>query len=332
MELDNTSIQERKNTKISYLKGGSGQRLPMVIIPESDKKLDKYFAENVEAIRNELHKTGAILFRGWEVDSAEDFFQVISNLSKKSIDYVQRTSPRSEVIQKVYTSTDYPSDQEIKPHNESSYASVYPLYIGFYCLIQPQQGGETPITDNRAMVSKLSDNTRRLFKENGINYTRNMLEWLGLSWQEVYQTDNKGKVEQLLSNDGMEYEWVDDSHLRVKWYRKAFQIHPINGDKVWFNHSYFYHRQNLDPNLLNLVDRKDMPFYVRFGDHSEIGDDIFNELKEAYDDATIIFKWQKGDILLLDNMLFSHARKPFKGERKILVSMAEPQSYTLNAQ
>jgi alpha-ketoglutarate-dependent taurine dioxygenase len=31
--------------------------------------------------------------------------------------------------------------------------------------------------------------------------------------------------------------------------------------------------------------------------------------------------WEKGDVLLLDNMLMSHGRSSFTGERKILVSM-----------
>ena len=97
--------------------------------------------------------------------------------------------------------------------------------------------------------------------------------------------------------------------------------------KVWFNHSFFYHRLNQDPGLIELVDKEDLPFTVNFGDKSEIEDNIYSEFKQAYEKAKIVFKWEKGDLLLLDNMLFSHARNPFKGERKILVSMAKPQHY-----
>ena len=39
--------------------------------------------------------------------------------------------------------------------------------------------------------------------------------------------------------------------------------------------------------------------------------------------AAIRFPWRKGDILLVDNFLVSHGRDPFKGPRRILVSMAE---------
>jgi alpha-ketoglutarate-dependent taurine dioxygenase len=38
----------------------------------------------------------------------------------------------------------------------------------------------------------------------------------------------------------------------------------------------------------------------------------------------VSFRWQAGDVLMLDNMLAAHARAPFKGPRKVVVAMAEP--------
>jgi len=37
-------------------------------------------------------------------------------------------------------------------------------------------------------------------------------------------------------------------------------------------------------------------------------------------------KWKPGDILILDNMRFAHGRLPFKGARRLHVSMARAQS------
>jgi alpha-ketoglutarate-dependent taurine dioxygenase len=44
---------------------------------------------------------------------------------------------------------------------------------------------------------------------------------------------------------------------------------------------------------------------------------------ELYEECAVRFDWQKGDAILLDNMLVAHARDPFEGPRKIVVAMAD---------
>ncbi|NET49525.1 MAG: TauD/TfdA family dioxygenase, partial [Merismopedia sp. SIO2A8] len=50
---------------------------------------------------------------------------------------------------------------------------------------------------------------------------------------------------------------------------------------------------------------------------------LLDEIREVYQQASVSFLWQEGDVLLLDNMLVAHGRKPFVGTRKIVVAMAE---------
>jgi alpha-ketoglutarate-dependent taurine dioxygenase len=38
-------------------------------------------------------------------------------------------------------------------------------------------------------------------------------------------------------------------------------------------------------------------------------------------DNAISFRWERGDVLLLDNYLVAHGRNPYEGPRKILVAM-----------
>jgi alpha-ketoglutarate-dependent taurine dioxygenase len=36
----------------------------------------------------------------------------------------------------------------------------------------------------------------------------------------------------------------------------------------------------------------------------------------------VVFPWQQGDIMMIDNVLAMHGRKPFTGKRTVLVAMA----------
>jgi len=315
---------EHAEHPLTYRLPGNGKGFPLLIEVGWEKDICRFISSHRREITARLSHKGALLLRGWDIGSAASFNQAVLSFTGETLAYHQRTSPRTEVGDKVYTSTDYPKNQVIHLHNESSYATEWPLYIAFFCLVPPQQGGETPIADVRQVINKLSLSTVARFREKGLLYVRNMVDWLGLPWQEVYQTNDRQAVEALLRRQHVGYEWKGPDHLRISWKRPAFQVHPVLGKEVWFNHCYFYHPVNQNPQLLQLVDREDLPFSVYYGDGSEIEADVFEELQTAYGQSTSTLPWQKDDILLMDNMLIAHARQPYEGERKILVSMANP--------
>ena len=57
-----------------------------------------------------------------------------------------------------------------------------------------------------------------------------------------------------------------------------------------------------------------------------IEDSVMEEILKVYWDTSVSFTWQEGDVIMVDNMLTAHARKPFKGERKIVVALGEMMS------
>ena len=67
----------------------------------------------------------------------------------------------------------------------------------------------------------------------------------------------------------------------------------------------------------------DLPRNVVFGDGTPITEDEIAEVGLAFDKAVVDAPWQKGDIMMLNNMLVAHGRRPFKGKRKIVVAMAD---------
>jgi alpha-ketoglutarate-dependent taurine dioxygenase len=62
---------------------------------------------------------------------------------------------------------------------------------------------------------------------------------------------------------------------------------------------------------------------VYYGDGTAIENSVIEEIRELSWRTAVKFPWQEGDVLAVDNMLVAHARMPFKGPRKILVSMGE---------
>ncbi|MGY2299985.1 TauD/TfdA family dioxygenase, partial [Pseudomonas yamanorum] len=66
-----------------------------------------------------------------------------------------------------------------------------------------------------------------------------------------------------------------------------------------------------------------LPRNVYYGDGSVIEDAVMDVIGAAYEACAVRFTWQKGDMVMLDNMLVAHARDPFEGERKICVAMGQ---------
>lgn len=283
-----------------------------------------------EANRNHLNELllehGAILLRGFQIEGPQGFNELFKTItSSNPLEYKNRTSPREKVYNNVYTSTSHPKDQMIHMHTENSYSYTYNRLITFYCLVPPGEGGETPIADERRITSILDPKYVEKFRNLGVKYVRNTIPGVGLSWKTIFQTEDHAKVNEYLTSKNYDFEWVTAEHLRLKWVLPAFQTHPITGQEMWFNHMYFGHKSLYHPAIVEFYSEENLPFATYYGDGSDIEDEAMTQLKQYYQNESIVFKWHKNDFLLLDNMMFSHGRKPFKGDRTILTAMGEPK-------
>lgn len=282
---------------------------------------------NRELIEAHLFRHGGILFRNFNISSPELFEQFAIACSTELLPYRERSSPRTRVNNYIYTSTDYPADRSIFLHNENSYQRSWPLKIFFFCAEPPTQGGETPIADCRRVLERIDLKIRLRFIEKGWMLVRNFGHGLSLSWQSVFQTEDRLAVEAYCREAGIETEWRGD-RLRTRQARRAVAQHPTTGEMVWFNHAAFFHISTLEPStregLLSELAEEDLPNNTYYGDGTPIELSVLEEIREAYRLETVSFVWQKGDILMLDNMLVAHGRNPYLGPRKILVAMAEP--------
>lgn len=280
------------------------------------------------AIEERLLRHGGILFRGFGPRSVADFERLTAAFGADLLEYSYRSTPRSQVSDRVYTSTEYPADQQIPMHNEMSYTSSWPLKIWFFCAQPAASGGATPLADSRKVYERISPPVRERFERLGVLYQRNFGHELDLPWESVFQTADRGEVEELCRAAGLEFEWKSGNRLRTRQVCQAVARHPRNGEPVWFNQAHLFHVSSLQPEVREALraefPEEELPRNTYYGDGSPIEEEVLEEVRAAYRLEAVRFPWEQGDLLMLDNMLMAHGREPFDGPRKILVAMAEP--------
>lgn len=320
-----------KLSRESLVKTGfldSAKGFPLVIEPNMDGvNLVSWARANRAMLESLLLNHGAILLRGFKVDSISNFEQFARTVSPELLDYNERAAPRTEITSNIYTSTEYPADEYIPLHHEMSYSHNWPVKIWFFCAEPAQQGGRTPIADDRKIFQLIDPKIKEQFMKKRVMYVRNYNEGVDLPWQEVFQTTDRSVVEQYCRRWDIQWEWVNEGGLRTRQVRQAVATHPRTGDTVWFNHAHMFHVSNLHPSvrdsLLSEFKDDELPRNAFYGDGSRIECSVLEEIRELYRASAVAFPWQKGDILMVDNFLASHGREAFTGPRKILVAMAE---------
>jgi alpha-ketoglutarate-dependent taurine dioxygenase len=304
-----------------------GQRLPLLIEPAiHGVSLPEWAGNNRELIRLRLQRHGGILFRGFGLSSVDEFEMLLRSLTGELLEYSYRSTPRTQVSGRIYTSTEYPAHQTIPLHNEMSYTRHWPMILGFFCVEAAPDGGETPIADSRRVFNLIDPAIRNRFARKQVMYVRNYGEALDLSWQNVFQTEDREEVEAYCRNAAIEFEWKRNNELRTRQVCQAIATHPDTGEQVWFNQAHLFHVSSLEAGVresLLASSGGEPPRNACYGDGSPLEDDVLAEIRAAYERETVVFSWQPRDVLLLDNMLAAHGRRPYRGSRKIVVGMGQ---------
>ena len=78
-------------------------------------------------------------------------------------------------------------------------------------------------------------------------------------------------------------------------------------------------------------ERNDPSNAIRHGDGTPLDAEAVGVAVELAEELAFDLHWQVGDVVLVDNMIAMHARRPFVGTRKVVASLAEMETQCFSA-
>ncbi len=257
--------------------------------------------------------------------------------------YLRGTTPRSRLARDIYTSTDASQFLPIPLHNEMSYTWPVPSMILFACQTPASRGGTTPVADMARVYDEMPVDIRAEFEERGIQYTQYVPEtarrFRKRTWSAMFDTQSREQVEAICGEQGIEATWLSNGSVRLRNCRPAVLPHPVTGAMVWFNqahifhHSFWSHILRANRPIAAFLMRGYVawhrllrhegryPFDASFGDGQPIPTRTMEIVRDVLDRHTRRFDWQRGDLMILDNLRMAHARDPYFGERSIMAAL-----------
>jgi alpha-ketoglutarate-dependent taurine dioxygenase len=293
------------------------------------------------AIRDRVSEVGAVLFRGFETRGASDLARVAAALGTGvPLSYVGGDTPRTALRDGVYTSTEAPASVRIPLHQEMSYLPTVPRLLFFHCETPAAHGGETILADARAVYRALDPAVRDRFAERRVQYRFsyhdpsallervNRVKRLSKSWADAFQTDRREVAEARCHELGMNCRFSKSGRLFATSTRPATRIHPDDGAPLWFNQAHLFcwsprWMGHLHYAAASMVFAKPgtRTHDARYGDGGVIERAALDHVHDVLDRETVRWPWECGDVLVVDNLSCMHGRSPFRGPRRVLVSM-----------
>ncbi|KAK6978471.1 clavaminate synthase-like protein, partial [Biomphalaria glabrata] len=335
VRMSNSAEDSRvKEIRISEQKDFDGLVFPLVLSPnpEAGDKIKtaedacNWLKSQSGSLQEKLLKHGAVFFRGFPLNDAQDFDKFVTSYGIDPLPYVGGAAVRNQITSKVFTANEAPPDQPIPFHHEMAQVPTYPSILFFFCDVAPPSGGQTPIVLSnlvyKAMLEKYPQFIADL-EQKKIQYTRILPEEddpsspIGRGWKSTFLTNEKTEAEKKCLEQGTSFEWLPNGCLKtVTAVLPAIKEDIRTGKKVWFN--------SIIAAYLGWRDSRNPPGKaVTFSDGTPMPDAIMEDLEKILDQLAVDVTWEKGDVMLVDNNQALHARRTFTPPRRILASLGK---------
>lgn len=310
---------------------GSVKERRLAIVERQDTStLTDWIAVHRDTFEQHMAAAGAVLFRRFPAATIGAFQELAPKLCGK----IFAENPEHTPVTPdgaVQTPVAYAADRMLLWHNENSFNDEWPMRIAFCCVRPAEAGGETPIVDSCLMYREIDAEIRARFTANGIAYVRRFASGIGLDWQTVFRTGERAVVEEFCRSHQVIPEWNGGDLVQTRAIRPAVVAHPRTGEPSWFNQAQHWHPACLDGGVRDALESSvgaaRLPRDCTFADGTPIPDADMHHILDVYRRNQVVFPWQPGDLLVLDNVIWAHARNPYRGRRTMLVAMGSIHRY-----
>lgn len=310
-------------------------------------ELCAWLAERSGQIDGLVYRHGGILLRGFScLQRATDFQRVLDVLAPKLMEYVGGSAPRRVVSGRIMTTTELPGRYSVPLHQEMAYTDNSPDRLAFFCEVAAPVGGETTVGDMRRVTRRIDPAVLHRFEAHkGIQIRRNLpppgtvasRPGIPRAWTEVFGTTDPAAAERTVARSGWRAEWLPNGSMQL-WQeiRPAMRAHPRTGDRVWYNQVHRFspigmlkrlrhdgmedEARSLEKLLAEAPHLLDRAFH---GDGTPIADEDVVHVFDILTEEAVPLRWQRGDLLIIDNILVSHGRRAYSGDRLVLTALIQ---------
>lgn len=250
-------------------------------------------------------KTGALLIKGNYLDIHQ--FEIFSENICEEFHHVGARRVVAGVLGDGFTTNVPEKNMTLLAHSEGLFRPciTIPDTCIFYCVTPPDaQGGETTLIDGAEMLSLIPPYLRNRFEEQGVIYE---VTWESARWTAEFNVNNESELKTFLARfPGVQYS-LSDSILNLLYHSPA--VTRASGLPSFANGILAHLPDLAHPRYANKNVHVRPTNKVYFGNGEPLGPQVINMLVDIQDEVIFKHRWNKGDMLIIDNLRFMHGRE-----------------------